>query len=69
VVRRADGLGSDARNRGGIVGRVGCSPLDEDLGVLGSCEILCLRRSGVSGVGVLSGSGAVELCFILAYWV
>jgi hypothetical protein len=69
VVRRVDGLASDVRNRGGIVGQAGCSPLHEDLGVLGSCEVLWVKRSGVSGVGVLSGSWGVELCFILANWV
>ena len=51
----ADGI----RNREGGVGRAGCSPLDE--GVLGSCLVLWVKREGVGGVGILIGSGGVEL--------
>jgi hypothetical protein len=39
--------------------------LDENLGVLGFCLVLWVKRAGVSGVGVLRGSGGVELYFYI----
>ena len=59
-------LADGVRNREEGVGRAGCSPLDENLGVLDSCLVLWVKRAGVGGVGILNGSGGVELYFFIS---
>ena len=63
------GLASGVRNRDEGVGRAGCSPLHENLGVMGSCLVLWVKRAGVGGVGILNGSGGSSFIFLLVYWV
>ncbi len=60
------GWASGVRNREEGVGRAGCSPLHENLGVMGSCLVLWVYRAGDGGVGILNGSGGVELYFYIS---
>ena len=58
------GLADGVRNREEGVGQADCSPLDENLGVLGSCLVLWVKRAGVGGVGILNGSGGGRALFL-----